>query len=103
MRPGSSERVDAWLRDAEERHLAALRFADVRRALQARDLSHATLVYGYILKYAKLFPEREMGVMLVTDLHRSIGKPLFGVPEFAEWASSITDLMLYDLKLSSPP
>ncbi len=75
----------------------------VRRAVQARDLSHATLIYGYILKYAKLFPQREMGVMLVTDLHRSIGKPLFAVPEFAEWAASITDLMLYDLKLSSSP
>ena len=75
----------------------------VRRAVQARDLSHATLIYGYILKYAKLFPQREMGVMLVTDLHRSVGKPLFAVPEFAEWAASITDLMLYDLKLSSTP
>lgn len=75
----------------------------VRRAVQVRDLSHATLVYGYILKYAKMFPQREMGVMLVTDLHRSIGKPLIGVPEFAEWAASITDLMLYDLKLASTP
>lgn len=72
----------------------------VRRAVQARDLSHARLVYGYILKYAKSFPQREMGVMLVTDLHRSIGKPLIDVPEFAEWAGSITDLMLYDLKLA---
>jgi hypothetical protein len=73
----------------------------VRRAVQVRDLSHATLVYGNILKYAKGFPQREMGVMLVTDMHRSIGKPLFAVPEFAEWAASITDLMLYDLKLAS--
>jgi hypothetical protein len=69
----------------------------VRRALQAREFAHATLVYGNILKYAKRFPQREMGVMLVTDLHRSIGRPLIGVPEFSEWAASITDLMLYDL------
>jgi len=75
----------------------------VRRAVQVRELSHATLVYGYILKYARTFPQREMGVMLVTDLHRSIGKPLIGVPEFAEWAASITDLMLYDLKLAVVP
>lgn len=74
----------------------------VRRAVQARDLPHATVVYGNILKYAKCFPQREMGVMLVTDMHRSIGKPLFAVPEFAAWAASITDLMLYDLKLSAP-
>jgi hypothetical protein len=73
----------------------------VRRAVLLRDLPHAGIVYGHILKYAKSFPQREMGVMLVTDLHRSIGKPLFAVPEFSEWAASITDLMLYDMKLAS--
>ncbi len=73
----------------------------VRRAAQMRDAPHASFVYGNVLKYAKGFPQREMGVMLVTDMHRSIGKPLFAVPEFAEWAGSITDLMLYDLKLAS--
>ena len=69
----------------------------VRRAVQVRDLPHAAVVYGHILKYAKGFPQRELGVMLVTDLHRSIGKPLITVPEFSEWAAGITDLMLYDL------
>jgi hypothetical protein len=73
----------------------------VRRALQVKDLPQAAAVYGNILRYARCFPQREMGVMLVTDLHRSIGKPLYAVPEFAEWASGITDLMLYDLKLAS--
>jgi hypothetical protein len=73
----------------------------VRRAVQVREMPHASLVYGHILKYAKSFPQREMGVMLVTDMHRSIGKPLISVPEFAEWAASITDLMLYDLKLAA--
>lgn len=72
----------------------------VRRALQAREQPQADAIYGNILKYAKGFPQREMGVMLVTDMHRSIGKPLFAVPEFAEWAASITDLVLYDLKLA---
>jgi hypothetical protein len=42
-----------------------------------------------------------MGVMLVTDMHRSIGRPLISVPEFAEWAAGITDLMLYDMKPAS--
>ena len=73
----------------------------VRRAARVRDLPHAGVVYGRILNYARRFPQREMGVMLVTDLHRSIGRPLIGVPEFAEWAASITDLMLYDMKLAS--
>ena len=64
-------------------------------------MPHANVVYGHILKYAKAFPQREMGVMLVTDLHRAVGRPLISVPEFAEWAASITDLMLYDLKLAA--
>jgi hypothetical protein len=72
----------------------------VRRAVQVRDLPHAPVVYGHILNYARGFPQREMGVMLVTDMHRSIGRPLIAVPEFSEWAASITDLMLYDLNLA---
>lgn len=72
----------------------------VRRAVLARDTPAANDIFGNILRYAKRFPQREMGVMLVTDMHRSIGKPLFAVPEFADWANTITDLMLYDLKWS---
>jgi hypothetical protein len=53
---------------------------------------------GNILKYARGYPQREMGVMLVTDLHRAIGQPLFKVPEFVEWANSVAELMLYDFK-----
>ena len=72
----------------------------VRRAMRVKDQPEAQRVYGNILLYAKSFPQREMGVMLVTDMHRSIGRPLFAVPEFADWANAITDLMLYDLKWS---
>jgi len=68
----------------------------VRRARDLRESPGAERVYGHILRYAARFPQREMGVMLVTDMHRSIGKPLIGVPEFAEWAASIADLVLYD-------
>jgi hypothetical protein len=68
----------------------------VRRALQAADSGNAAAVYGNILKYAQRFPQREMGVMLVSDLHRAVGRPLFAVPAFAEWANSITDLVLYE-------
>jgi hypothetical protein len=71
--------------------------AIVRRAREARDTADAERLYGNILRYARSFPEREMGVMLVTDLHRSIGQPLYGIPEFAQWAESISDLVLYDL------
>jgi hypothetical protein len=51
-----------------------------------------------ILRYARNYPQREMGVMLVTDLHRAVGQPLFRVPEFVEWANSVAELMLYDFK-----
>ena len=68
----------------------------VRKALQAADSGNAATVYGNILKYAQRFPQREMGVMLVSDLHRAVGRPLFAVPAFAEWANSITDLVLYE-------
>lgn len=51
-----------------------------------------------ILRYARRYPQREMGVMLVTDLHRAVGKPLFAVPEFVDWANSVAELMLYDFK-----
>ena len=71
------------------------------RASEARAMPDAQRRYGNVLRYAKAFPQREMGVMLVTDLHRSIGKPLNSDPEFAVWAASITDLMLYDLKLAA--
>ena len=72
----------------------------VRRAVLARETLEANRIFGNILGYARRFPQREMGVMLVTDMHRSIGKPLFAVPEFEDWANTITDLMLYDLKWS---
>jgi len=67
----------------------------VRRAKESANDSHKL---GNILKYARGYPQREMGVMLVTDLHRAVGKPLFAVPEFVEWANSVAELMLYDFK-----
>jgi hypothetical protein len=69
----------------------------VRRARDARDGADARHVFGHILAYAQGFPQREMGIMLVTDMHRSIGRPLFDVPEFSGWANSIPDLMLYEV------
>ena len=41
------------------------------------------------------FPQREMGVMLVSDMQRAIGDVLFSVPEFQSWAEQIVDVLLY--------
>lgn len=46
----------------------------------AAGIEHARQVYGHIIDYAARFPEREMGVMLVSDMHRAIGRELFAVP-----------------------
>ncbi|MCS7100394.1 MAG: MoxR family ATPase [Burkholderiaceae bacterium] len=66
------------------------------RALRARQTPEATRVWGNILQYAQNFPQREVGVMLVADMHRGIGQPLFSVPQFADWANAVGDLLLYD-------
>lgn len=68
----------------------------VRRAMQLADGAPARHACANILRYARRFPQRELGVMLVTDLHRSLGTPLYDVPEFGEWAQSVADLVLYD-------
>jgi len=53
-------------------------------------------LWGRILDYAQKFPQREMGVMLVSDMHRGIGQALFAVPQFAAWANTVADVMLYE-------
>jgi hypothetical protein len=68
----------------------------VRKAQAACAEGRAEAMLGNILRYARALPQRELGVMLVTDLHRSIGQPLYDVPEFREWAQSVGDLLLYD-------
>jgi hypothetical protein len=52
-------------------------------------------ILGNILDYANCFKQREMGVMLVSDLHRAIGAELFSVPQFANWAEKIGDILVY--------
>ncbi len=74
----------------------AVATALVGRAIRARETDQATNTYGHILNYANAFRQKEMGVMLVSDMLRAIGDDLFSVPEFAQWASSIGDIMLYD-------
>ncbi|ESQ14193.1 MAG TPA: ATPase [Chromatiaceae bacterium] len=74
----------------------AVAAALVSKAIGARTGDQGQQVLGNILSYAGLFPQREMGVMLVSDLHRAIGNELFEVPAFADWANAIADVMLYD-------
>ncbi len=67
----------------------------VRHAQAACASGGPDAVVRNILRYARELPQRELGVMLVTDLHRSIGRPLYALPEFAEWAQCVSDLLLY--------
>ena len=75
----------------------AVASALVGRALRAKNENPAEAkeVYGAILDFAGRFREREMGVMLVSDLHRAIGQEIFAVPEFSPWAQAVAEVMLY--------
>jgi SpoVK/Ycf46/Vps4 family AAA+-type ATPase len=74
----------------------AVAAALVSRAIRAKGGGQPAEVYGRILDYAGRFPSREMGVMLVSDMHRAVGQGLFEVPQFAIWAKSIADVMLFE-------
>jgi hypothetical protein len=74
----------------------AVAAALVGRAIRARQESNAAEIYGNILEFAGSFPQREMGVMLVSDMYRAIGQEIFNVPQFSRWANIVADVMLYD-------
>jgi hypothetical protein len=69
----------------------------VGRALKAKGNGNAEHVYGRIIDYAGRFPQREMGVMLVSDMHRAVGQDLFAVPQFANWAKAVADVVLFEV------
>jgi len=73
----------------------AIASALVGRAIRAKDSSKAPSVHGNILNFAKRLRPREMGVMLVSDMHQAVGQELFSLPEFAQWANAVADVMLY--------
>lgn len=75
----------------------AVASALVGRAIKSKNdsESNSETIIGNILDYAGTFPQREMGVMLVSDLHRAIGQDLFSIPQFSVWAKSVADVMLY--------
>jgi hypothetical protein len=68
----------------------------VGRAIRAKATAEKDTVWGHILDYASRFPQREMGVMLVSDMHRAVGEDIFQVPQFATWAKDIADVMLFN-------
>jgi len=68
----------------------------VGHAIRAKDTSDAAKVHGNILDYANMFPQKEMGVMLVSDMHRAIGQDIFSLPQFAQWSNAVADVMLYN-------
>lgn len=74
----------------------AVAAALVGLAIRAKDSAQASEVYGNILNFAGQFRHREVGVMLVSDMQRAIGPALFTVPQFAQWARLIGDIMLYE-------
>jgi hypothetical protein len=74
----------------------AVACALVGRAVRAHGEEHAAHVQGRILDYAGRFPQREMGVMLVSDMHRAIGTGLFDVPQFSAWARAVADIMVFE-------
>ncbi len=65
----------------------------VGRAISVKNKNNAHRVWGNILNFARDFPQQELGVMLVSDMQRSIGEEIFSIPEFANWASKIADVM----------
>jgi len=74
----------------------AVASALVGHAIRARKTPQAAEIHGHILDYARRFTQKEMGVMLVSDMHRAIGSELFKVSQFAEWSAAVADIMLYD-------
>ncbi len=73
----------------------AVASALVGRAIRAQGTAQAPEIYGRILDYARTFRQKEMGVMLVSDMQRAIGNALFSVPQFQTWATLVTDILLY--------
>lgn len=65
----------------------------VGRAISVKGKDNAHQVWGNIMNFARDFPQKELGVMLVSDMQRAIGEEIFTLPEFANWASQIAETM----------
>jgi len=74
----------------------AVAAALVGRAIKLGRSGQGQQRIGHILSYAQRFPQKEMGVMLVSDLHRALGETLFQVPEFTSWAQDVAKVMFFE-------
>jgi hypothetical protein len=68
----------------------------VTRCRQQLGQPGAESAWGHVLDWAQQLPLRELGVMLVSDLYRSLGRRLIGLPAFRLWARSVSELMFYE-------
>lgn len=73
----------------------AVASALVGRAIKVQGSDNARGAYGNILEFAGRFHQREMGVMLVSDMHRAVGEELFQLPQFSKWAQAVGDVVLF--------
>ena len=73
----------------------AVAAALVGRAIRAKSEDNASGAYGNIIEFAGTFPQREMCVMLVSDMYRGIWVEIFSVPLFSKWANIVADVMLF--------
>jgi MoxR-like ATPase len=85
-----------WTVPAEVDLQYAVAAALVGRAVRAMGGSEQARIIGNILDYAGRFPQREMGVMLVSDMHRAIGNAVFEVSQFSDWAQAVSEVMLFE-------
>ena len=74
----------------------AVASALVGRAIKCKGEADSEQTLGHILDFAGRFSQREMGVMLVSDLHRAIGQDIFSIPQFSSWAKVVADVMLFE-------
>lgn len=71
----------------------AVACALVSRGVRAEPGQRSTML-GRIVRFAGEFPQREMGVMIVHDLARAVGREVFALPEFSRWAKDVAPLLL---------
>ena len=71
----------------------AVASALVAQAIRVKKKPEENSTLDFILAYAALFPQREMGVMLVSDLHRAMGAGVTQAANFKPWARQVLDLM----------
>ena len=71
----------------------AVACALVGQSIKLKNTAGAKEAYQNILEYAQSFPQKEMAVMMVSDMHRVIGAELFEVEAFKHWADSVSSVM----------